>query len=166
MHIPIMPMNQSSTNPNVLCAWSKHRFNIDYATYMTVECELIDLQTLYPYDIDTLEVEQRQTQHTHISIHTYHQTTFRTPTLKLVCYVWVCVVCVCVCVRFVCWQTSVKKTGRMIISHEAAVTGGWGAELSAKVQERCFEYLEAPIKRICGSTKTTTTHAQYNTNTH
>jgi 2-oxoisovalerate dehydrogenase E1 component beta subunit len=45
---------------------------------------------------------------------------------------------------------SVKKTGRCVIVHEATRTGGFGAELSALVQERCFYNLEAPIERVTG----------------
>jgi len=47
-------------------------------------------------------------------------------------------------------EKSVKKTGRLVISHEAPVTGGFGAEISARIQEKCFLHLEAPIKRVCG----------------
>ncbi len=66
-----------------------------------VDAEVIDLRTLLPIDIDTIEA-------------------------------------------------SVKKTGRCLIVHEATRTGGYGAELSALVQERCFHYLEAPIVRVTG----------------
>ena len=45
---------------------------------------------------------------------------------------------------------SVSKTGRCLIVHEATRTGGYGAELSALVQERCFYHLEAPIQRVTG----------------
>lgn len=45
---------------------------------------------------------------------------------------------------------SVKKTGRCVIVHEATRFGGFGAELSATVQEECFWYLEAPIERVAG----------------
>ncbi|WEK49012.1 MAG: alpha-ketoacid dehydrogenase subunit beta [Candidatus Kaistia colombiensis] len=45
---------------------------------------------------------------------------------------------------------SVEKTGRCLIVHEATRTGGYGAELSALVQERCFHHLEAPILRVTG----------------
>jgi 2-oxoisovalerate dehydrogenase E1 component beta subunit len=45
---------------------------------------------------------------------------------------------------------SVKKTGRCVIVHEATRTGGFGAELSALVQEACFYNLEAPIERVTG----------------
>lgn len=45
---------------------------------------------------------------------------------------------------------SVSKTGRLIVSHEAPITGGFAAEVASKVQESCFLSLEAPIKRICG----------------
>lgn len=45
---------------------------------------------------------------------------------------------------------SVKKTGRCVIVHEATRTAGFGAELSALVQERCFYELEAPVARVTG----------------
>jgi len=45
---------------------------------------------------------------------------------------------------------SVKKTGRCVILHEATRTGGFGAELSAQVQENCFMHLEAQIERVAG----------------
>lgn len=45
---------------------------------------------------------------------------------------------------------SVKKTGRCVIVHEATRTSGYGAELSALVQEHCFYHLEAPIQRVTG----------------
>jgi len=66
-----------------------------------ISCELIDLRTILPWDVETVE-------------------------------------------------QSVKKTGRMIISHEAPKTGGFAAEISSKIQERCFLYLQAPIERVCG----------------
>ena len=47
-------------------------------------------------------------------------------------------------------ENSVKKTGRCLIVHEATRTSGFGAELSALVQERCFYHLEAPIERVTG----------------
>jgi 2-oxoisovalerate dehydrogenase E1 component beta subunit len=68
---------------------------------MGIDAEIIDLRTLVPLDIDTIE-------------------------------------------------ESVKKTGRCMIVHEATRTGGFGAELSALVQERCFYHLEAPIERVTG----------------
>ncbi len=66
-----------------------------------VDAEVIDLRTLVPLDIETIEA-------------------------------------------------SVKKTGRCLIIHEATRTSGFGAELSALVQERCFYHLEAPIERVTG----------------
>jgi len=45
---------------------------------------------------------------------------------------------------------SVKKTGRVVIAHEATRTCGFGAELAALVQEHCFYHLEAPIERVTG----------------
>jgi len=66
-----------------------------------IDAEIVDLRTLVPLDIETIEA-------------------------------------------------SVKKTGRCMIVHEATRTGGFGAELSALVQERCFYHLEAPIERVTG----------------
>ncbi|MGQ0701089.1 MAG: alpha-ketoacid dehydrogenase subunit beta [Panacagrimonas sp.] len=45
---------------------------------------------------------------------------------------------------------SVEKTGRCVIVHEATRTSGFGAELSALVQEHCFYHLESPIERVTG----------------
>jgi 2-oxoisovalerate dehydrogenase E1 component beta subunit len=47
-------------------------------------------------------------------------------------------------------EASVRKTGRCLIVHEATLTSGFGAELSALVQETCFYHLEAPIRRVTG----------------
>lgn len=66
-----------------------------------VDAEVIDLRTIVPVDIETIE-------------------------------------------------ESVKKTGRCVIVHEATRTSGFGAELSALVQERCFYHLEAPVQRATG----------------
>ena len=66
-----------------------------------INAELIDLQTLLPWDRDTV-------------------------------------------------VNSVKKTGRCVIVHEAPKTSGFGAEMSASIQERCFWHLEAPIIRVTG----------------
>lgn len=45
---------------------------------------------------------------------------------------------------------SVLKTGRLVVSHEAPVTSGFGAEILATVQDKCFYRMEAPLKRVCG----------------
>jgi 2-oxoisovalerate dehydrogenase E1 component beta subunit len=66
-----------------------------------VDAEVIDLRTIVPVDIETIE-------------------------------------------------NSVKKTGRCMVLHEATRTAGFGAELSALVQERCFYHLEAPVRRVTG----------------
>ncbi|WP_417769639.1 alpha-ketoacid dehydrogenase subunit beta [Stappia sp.] len=66
-----------------------------------IDAEIIDLRTLIPLDLETIEA-------------------------------------------------SVKKTGRCVIIHEATKTSGFGAELSALVQETCFYHLEAPIVRVTG----------------
>lgn len=66
-----------------------------------INCELIDLRTIYPWDAETVEA-------------------------------------------------SVRKTGRLVVSHEAPKTGGFGAEIVSEITERCFLSLEAPIARVCG----------------
>lgn len=66
-----------------------------------INVEVIDLQTIIPWDIDTV-------------------------------------------------VNSVKKTGRLLVSHEAQQTMGFGAEIATTVQEKCFFSLEAPIKRVTG----------------
>jgi pyruvate dehydrogenase E1 component beta subunit len=73
----------------------------DAASKKGIECELIDLRTLWPFDLE-------------------------------------------------CIEASAKKTGRVLVVHEAARTCGLGAEIAALVQERCFVHLEAPIKRVTG----------------
>ena len=66
-----------------------------------IDAEIIDLRTLVPIDIETVE-------------------------------------------------KSVEKTGKCLVIHEATRTSGFGAELVALVQERCFYHLEAPIERVTG----------------
>ena len=68
---------------------------------LRVDAEIVDLRTLLPLDVDTIE-------------------------------------------------ESAKKTGRCLVVHEATRTSGFGAELAALVQERCFYHLEAPIERVTG----------------
>ncbi|TYZ63892.1 hypothetical protein PybrP1_006255 [[Pythium] brassicae (nom. inval.)] len=72
-----------------------------YAEGVGISCELIDLQTIAPWDVDTIE-------------------------------------------------QSVRKTGRLVVSHEAPQTGGFAAEIASTIQDRCFLSLEAPIQRVCG----------------
>lgn len=66
-----------------------------------IDCEVIDLRTLWPLDIDTI-------------------------------------------------IASVKKTGRIVVVHEAAKTLGLGSEIVALVNEKAFLHLEAPPKRVTG----------------
>jgi pyruvate dehydrogenase E1 component beta subunit len=44
---------------------------------------------------------------------------------------------------------SVKKTGRLIVSHEAYTRGGYGAEIITAVIDAAFDYLDAPPLRVC-----------------
>ena len=43
---------------------------------------------------------------------------------------------------------SVKKTGRLVIAHEAVKVGGFGGEIVSLINEHAFEFLDAPIKRV------------------
>jgi pyruvate dehydrogenase E1 component beta subunit len=45
---------------------------------------------------------------------------------------------------------SVRKTGRAVVAHQAPITGGVGAEISARIQEEAFDWLDAPVKRVAG----------------
>lgn len=47
-------------------------------------------------------------------------------------------------------KSSVEKTGRCVVVHEATRTSGFGAELIAEVQEACFWHLKSPIERVTG----------------
>ncbi|MFM8698440.1 MAG: alpha-ketoacid dehydrogenase subunit beta [Phycisphaerales bacterium] len=47
-------------------------------------------------------------------------------------------------------EASVRKTGRCVVVHEAPLTCGFGAEISARIMERCFLHLEAPVQRVAG----------------
>jgi len=44
---------------------------------------------------------------------------------------------------------SVKKTGRVIVAHEDSQSFGYGAELAARIANELFEYLDAPVRRVC-----------------
>ena len=45
-------------------------------------------------------------------------------------------------------EESVRKTGRLVVVHEAPVFCGLGAEIAARVSERCFYHLESPVRRV------------------
>ncbi|NYE96673.1 pyruvate dehydrogenase E1 component beta subunit [Psychromicrobium silvestre] len=47
-------------------------------------------------------------------------------------------------------EASVRKTGRLVIAHEASQTGGLGAEIASSLTERCFSYLESAPVRVTG----------------
>ena len=59
------------------------------------------------------------------------------------------------CARWPRWtspplEASVRKTGRLVITHEAGQSGGLGAEVAASITERCFYHLEAAPVRVTG----------------
>ncbi|PIW60629.1 alpha-ketoacid dehydrogenase subunit beta [Shewanella sp. CG12_big_fil_rev_8_21_14_0_65_47_15] len=88
-----------------LVAWGAQMEILEKAADMAakegISCEVIDLRTLAPWDVDTI-------------------------------------------------ADSVKKTGRLLINHEAPLTGGFAGEIAATIQQECFLYLESPISRVCG----------------
>lgn len=47
-------------------------------------------------------------------------------------------------------EASVRKTGRLVVTHEASQSGGVGGEIVASITERCFDYLEAAPVRVTG----------------
>jgi 2-oxoisovalerate dehydrogenase E1 component len=42
----------------------------------------------------------------------------------------------------------VKKTGRLLVAHEDKVFGGFGGEVASQVADRCFPWLDAPVRRV------------------
>jgi pyruvate dehydrogenase E1 component beta subunit len=48
-------------------------------------------------------------------------------------------------------RTSLEKTGRLLISHEAPQRGGFGAEIAAVAAEELFDLLRSPVVRVCGT---------------
>lgn len=46
---------------------------------------------------------------------------------------------------------SVRKTGRVIITHEASECNGFGAEVAAQIADKLFDELDAPVMRVCGA---------------
>jgi 2-oxoisovalerate dehydrogenase E1 component beta subunit len=43
---------------------------------------------------------------------------------------------------------SVCKTGRAVVAHEAVLTAGFGGEIAARIADKAFRYLDAPVKRV------------------
>jgi 2-oxoisovalerate dehydrogenase E1 component beta subunit len=53
-------------------------------------------------------------------------------------------------IDFTTVEKSVKKTGRLVVTHEAPTFLGLGSEIAARITERCFFNLEAPVIRVGG----------------
>jgi 2-oxoisovalerate dehydrogenase E1 component len=43
---------------------------------------------------------------------------------------------------------SVRKTGRVLVAHEDVTFMGFGAEIAAEIADECFQYLDAPVRRL------------------
>ncbi|WOH38222.1 transketolase C-terminal domain-containing protein [Thalassotalea fonticola] len=88
-----------------LLGWGAQMETIEKSAEMAekqgVSCEIIDLRSILPWDVDTV-------------------------------------------------AASVQKTGRLLINHEAPLTGGFAGEIAATIQDKCFLHLESPISRVCG----------------
>jgi 2-oxoisovalerate dehydrogenase E1 component len=46
---------------------------------------------------------------------------------------------------------SVKKTNRVIVAYEDAISWGYGAEIAARIADDCFPWLDAPVKRVAST---------------
>ena len=53
-------------------------------------------------------------------------------------------------IDFATIESSVRRTGRLVVVHEASRTLGMGAEIAAEIAERCFFDLQAPVHRVTG----------------
>ncbi|HET7415740.1 MAG TPA: alpha-ketoacid dehydrogenase subunit beta [Arthrobacter sp.] len=53
-------------------------------------------------------------------------------------------------IDFATVEASVRRTGRLVVTHEASQFGGIGAEIAASITQRCFYYLEAAPERVTG----------------
>jgi 2-oxoisovalerate dehydrogenase E1 component len=48
-------------------------------------------------------------------------------------------------------MTSVKKTNRVIVAYEDSISWGYGAEIAATIADECFEWLDAPVRRVAST---------------
>ena len=48
-------------------------------------------------------------------------------------------------------MASVRKTNRVLVAHEDTRTGGVAGEIIARINELCFEWLDAPARRVCAA---------------
>jgi 2-oxoisovalerate dehydrogenase E1 component len=50
-----------------------------------------------------------------------------------------------------CIYTSVRKTGRVIVAYEDALSWGYGAEIAARIADETFAWLDAPVRRVAST---------------
>jgi 2-oxoisovalerate dehydrogenase E1 component len=48
-------------------------------------------------------------------------------------------------------ERSVRKTSRVIVAYEDSLSWGYGAEIAARIADRCFAWLDAPVKRVAST---------------
>jgi 2-oxoisovalerate dehydrogenase E1 component len=48
-------------------------------------------------------------------------------------------------------ERSVRKTNRVLVAYEDALSWGYGAEIAARIADQCFEWLDAPVRRVAST---------------
>lgn len=112
-----------------------------------VSCEIIDLRTLLPWDLSTVQASVKKTGKLPVRRHAFRRRNLLDRRLSVV----VDEMTSTKCVGALLLEASPDNAiGHLVVSHEAPVTSGFGAEIVSKVTDTCFYYLEKPPTRVCG----------------